>query len=350
MDDRVPEHRDSHASSSHEPSWEPMRSADLGKHSVYTHFPKDRNCESCQRTKITRAPCRRRIGTVVPRAQNFWWFDYSRSTKFSVKGVNLEAIIDVQSWCKSWLPNGSSLIRSKKKLLRKHKGACKSSWSRTGSPKPFALTVPWNLAKRVKIFPGIIVHRHHTDRKQMGLLKEQCAGVKEGTSAVLLQSRMDEQWWAHSMECSAYLRNIQDLLSERKTPCERLFGEPLDGPIIPFGSLVEYYPVLRKTSQESISLERKSCLDYSLDTFLRGANLEGWHFGCRLLRSWKRWTHLKSTRKDSMRKEVIFPKENRKFIIPVADGRIKFVGGGQELRTSTLIPDHPIRGEDQSYF
>ena len=41
MDDRVPECRDSHASSSHEPSLEPAptRSADLGKHSVHTHFP-----------------------------------------------------------------------------------------------------------------------------------------------------------------------------------------------------------------------------------------------------------------------------------------------------------------------
>ena len=71
MDDRVPEHRDSHASSSHEPSLEPVRRVDLGKHSVYTHFPKDRNCEICQRTKITRAPCRRRTGRVVPRAENF---------------------------------------------------------------------------------------------------------------------------------------------------------------------------------------------------------------------------------------------------------------------------------------
>ena len=42
VDDRVPEHRDSHASSSHEPSLEPMRSVDLGKHSFHTHFPKDR--------------------------------------------------------------------------------------------------------------------------------------------------------------------------------------------------------------------------------------------------------------------------------------------------------------------
>ena len=28
---------------------------------------------------------------------------------------------------------------------------------------------------KAKIFPGIIVRRHHTDRKQMGLLREQCA-------------------------------------------------------------------------------------------------------------------------------------------------------------------------------
>ena len=42
---------------------------------------------------------------------------------------------------------------------------------------------------------------------------------------------------------------------------------------------------------------------------------------------------------------MIFPKENEKFIFPVADGRIKLPGGDQDLRTSTLIRDRPIRGE-----
>ena len=67
MDDRVPEHRDSHASSSNEVSLEPTkkRREDLGKHSVKSHFPKDRNCEICKRTKITRAPCRRRNGEAL---------------------------------------------------------------------------------------------------------------------------------------------------------------------------------------------------------------------------------------------------------------------------------------------
>ena len=73
MDDEIPIHGDSHASSSHEASLEPTfkRREDLGNHSVFSHFPKDRNCEMCQRTKITRAPCIRRIGGAVPRAENF---------------------------------------------------------------------------------------------------------------------------------------------------------------------------------------------------------------------------------------------------------------------------------------
>ena len=48
------------------------------------------------------------------------------------------------------------------------------------------------------------------------------------------------------MECFSYLRNIQDLLSNGKTSYERRFGEPFQGPIIPFGSLVEYCPTSAK--------------------------------------------------------------------------------------------------------
>ena len=68
VDDEIPLQGGSHASSSHEVSLEPTtkRREDLGKHSVVcTHFPKDRNCEICKRTKITRAPCRRRNGEAV---------------------------------------------------------------------------------------------------------------------------------------------------------------------------------------------------------------------------------------------------------------------------------------------
>ena len=61
------------SSSSHDFPMEPRAKVEpgSGKQSVFTHFPKDQNCEICLKTKITRASCRRRTGTVVPRAEIF---------------------------------------------------------------------------------------------------------------------------------------------------------------------------------------------------------------------------------------------------------------------------------------
>ena len=151
------------------------RSVDLGKHRVCTHFPKDRNCEICQRTKITRAPCRRRIGGVVPRAENFgdlitaglkvcqWRLWISKQSPICSRGARfgypMYPVVSVQN----------------KNFSENTKGERKSSWSRIGNLKSLTLTIPWKSAKLVKIFPGTIVRQHHTDQKQMGLLREQCA-------------------------------------------------------------------------------------------------------------------------------------------------------------------------------
>ena len=61
------------SSSSHELAMESRAKVepDSGKHSVHTHFPKDPNCDICLKTKITRASCRRRAGTVVLKAEKF---------------------------------------------------------------------------------------------------------------------------------------------------------------------------------------------------------------------------------------------------------------------------------------
>ena len=85
-----------------------------------------------------------------------------------------------------------------------------------------------------------------SDIQQIFSIKWDCRrsstwSVKEGTSAVLLQSGLGNEWWADSMECYCYLRNIQALLSDWKTPYEREFGVPCKGPVIPFGAMVEYH-------------------------------------------------------------------------------------------------------------
>ena len=101
----------------------------------------------------------------------------------------------------------------------------------------------WPRLRRPHLPHRIIARLHHTDQKQVGWLKRTVRRVKEGTSTVLLQSGLNESWWADSMECYTYLRNVTDLLSDGKTPYEWRFGQPFKGPIIPFGSLVEYHPI-----------------------------------------------------------------------------------------------------------
>ena len=139
----------------------------------------------------------------------------------------------------------------------------------------------------------------------MGLLREQYA-VKEGTSAVLLQSGLDEKWLADSMECYTYLRNVQDLLCDGKTPHERRFGEPSKGPIIPFGSLVEHYPISAKDQSRIHQFGKKVLPGLFLGYALYAVRI--WKGDMMVadieeLETMDASTHRKSTQKDSMQRK-----------------------------------------------
>ena len=123
--------------------------------------------------------------------------------------------------------------------------------------KSFTLTIPGNLAKLVKIFPeSLYVNTHRSETN--GIAERAVRRVNEGTSAVLLQSGLDENWWANSMECYTHLRNIQDLLSDGKTPHKRRFGMPFNGPVTPFGAVVECYSIFAKKTVKNPSVWKES--------------------------------------------------------------------------------------------
>ena len=212
-----------------------------------------------------------------------------------------------------------------------------------GSLDSFTLVIPWTLANRVKIFLGIIVRLHHTGRIQNGIAERALRRVKEGTSAVLLQSGLDENWWADSMECYTYLRNVTDLLSDGKTPYERRFGQPFKGPNISFGSLVEHHPITAKDQSRIHQFGKKVLPGLFLGYALYAGGI--WK-GDVLVADLEELETMDASEIYSKRlnaKEVIFPKQ-REFIFPIADGRIKTPGGDQELRTSTLVRHRPIQG------
>ena len=247
VDDEIPLQGGSHASSSHEASLEPTtkRREDLGKHNVHTHFPKDRNCEICKRTKITRAPCRRRNGEAVPRAVNFGDLitaDHKVLSDNCESRNNHRYAVVVQDLATQWIQaypcknkTSQETQRSLQKFLEPER---KPKVIYTDNSLEFGKAcedLSWNHCTSTP-------HRSETN----GIAERAVRRVKEGTSAVLLQSGLNESWWADSMECYTYLRNVTDLLSDGKTPYERRFGQPFKGPIIPFGSLVEYHPITAK--------------------------------------------------------------------------------------------------------
>ena len=135
-------------------------------------------------------------------------------------------------------------------------------------------------------------HRSKTKGTAEGAVRR----IQEGTSAVLLQSGLDEKWWSDSMECRCYLPNVQDLLSDGKTLFERRFGVPFNGPV-PFGAMVEYHPIPASiwswTFNEIYSLDMR---------YTRGESGKE-TFWSRTLRIQNRWTHLKSMQKASMQRK-----------------------------------------------
>ena len=217
VDDEIPVQGDSDAISSHEASLEPVfkRREDLGKHSVYTHFPKDRNCEICKRTKITRAPCRRRNGGAVPRAENFGDLvtaDHKVLSDTCKSRNNHRYAIVVQDLPTQWIQaypckpkTSQETQRSWQKFLEPDR---KLKVIYTDKSLEFGKAcedLSWNHCTSTP-------HRSETN----GIAESAVRRVKEGTSAVLLQSGLNESWWADSMECYTYLRNVTDLFSDGK--------------------------------------------------------------------------------------------------------------------------------------
>ena len=178
----------------------------LRKHSIETHFPEDRNCDVCLRTKITRNPCRRGTGEAsITEAEKFGdlitadhkvlnegrWI--SEQSPIRCRGArschSLDSVFSV--------PNKTSqeTEKSLRKFLepsQKPKAICTHNSSEFGtSGEEFS----WNRRTSTP-------HRSETN----GIAERAVQRVKEGTA---VQSGLDEKWWADSMECYCHLRNVQ---------------------------------------------------------------------------------------------------------------------------------------------
>ena len=89
--------------------------------------------------------------------------------------------------------------------------------------------------------------------------------VKEGTLAVLLQSGLDEKWWADSMECYTNLRYSGSFCLMGRHPMKGGSECPSTDQLYRLEHWSNLTLFLRKTCRDYINLVQKSCQVFSLN-------------------------------------------------------------------------------------
>ena len=124
---------------------------------------------------------------------------------------------------------------------------------------------------------------------------------------MLLQSGLDNEWWADSMECYCYLRNIQDLSSVGRHHVKGGSEYHLNGPVIPFGATVDYHHISAKDQSRLHQFGSKVLPGIFFCNVLYAGGFRKGDMWSQTLRNWRRWTHQNSTPEGSMKKEVLTP-------------------------------------------
>ena len=150
------------------------------------------------------------------------------------------------------------------------------------------------------------------------------------------------------MECYCYLRNVQDLLADGKTPHERRFGEPFQGPVIHFGVMVEYFPISakkKKTSQGSTNFCKKVLPGIFLGYAVIAGGIWKWDI---LVADIEGLENIDASEIHPRRinaKEVLTPQRREKFVFPAADGTAKLSVRDHEFREPTQRREQPVGSE-----
>ena len=161
-----------------------------------------------------------------------------------MKDVNLDTIIDTLLWYKTWQHSGYNHTHANKNFSGNAKELTKVLGADEETRKSLTLTIP--LGNLVKIFLGIILRQHRTDRKLMGLLREQCAELRTGhlwycCSPVWVTIGGRIPWNATAI-CATF--KISCLMGRHFMSGGSEYH--FKGPVIPFGFMAEYHLVSAK--------------------------------------------------------------------------------------------------------
>ena len=123
-------------------------------------------------------------------------------------------------------------------------------------------------------------------------------------------------------------------------------GKPFNGPVIPFGAMVENHPISDKDLSRSHQFGPKVLPDIFFGNVLHAGGI--WKGDIMVADVEESDGRICTQRQKVNAMEAMF--SQRKWKNPAADGRINLSGRDQELRTSTLVRHRPIQGENNIDF
>ena len=123
-----------------------------------------------------------------------------------------------------------------------------------------------------------------------------------------------------------------------------------NGPVIPFGAMVEHHPISAKDISRLHQFGPKVLPGIFLGYVLYAGRIWKGDIVIADIEELKEMDASEIHARRLNAKEVLTPMKGDNFIFPVADGTVKTRGADRRLRPSTLIRDRPERGEEQEVF
>ena len=183
----------------------------------------------------------------------------------------------------------------------------------------------------------------------MGLQKEQCVEWKRRH----LRCCCNQVWMKNGgripRSVAAICKTFRISCLMENHPVRGGSEYKFDGPVIPFGAMVEYHPISAKDQSRLHQFGPKVLPGIFLGYVLYAGDSGKETLWSQTLKNWRRWTHQNFTPEGPMQRKCYTPMKGDNFKIPVADGTVKVPGGSRRLKPSTLIRDRPERRNEKFF-
>ena len=249
------------------------------KHSIYTHFPEDPNCEVCKRTQNYKGTLQKTQSrsSISGRSLVTMTTDHNVFNEGCESRNNHRCSVVVQDHAIQWIQS----YPCKTKTFQETERTSRVFLEPSEKPKVTYTDNPFEFCKSCEDVSRdhrtSTLHRSETN----GIAERAVRTLKEGTSAVLLQSGLGEKWWADSMECYCYLANCSRPLGRWvNTLWTAIWKNHLKARFFLLGQWLIFYFCKRPVKAPAICKEcftsnsPRMCIEY-------GGNLERRYFGCR---------------------------------------------------------------------